>query len=277
MSGVVETIAFGHNRVVSGGTRNKISLSRPWQTPLGKLIKPETCPFCTKPQEEIFLPGMPNGWRLLPNIFTPHENHKLIVPDVCWNADMLQALGGAKSIQSVFEIAGKAVFGEKQEVVLFTHIGFAAGQNLGHHHWHLLKPRTSRNLEKINLRDERVVAHTETLIVFADGARAGECLIVPNGNKAIFTEILEKLADFLENFVGFCNEKWKSVDLGMPPDFILTVRISKNGRFRYADYCPILTMWGGYEYVLACREKAHFTLPWTHEFTAWHLNQNAQN
>jgi len=266
---IFEPLVGGFTTITGGGTRTAVKLSRPWQPPLP--IAPEKCPFCTKPQEEIPLQNIPAGWRLLSNLFTPHRRHRLIVPNKCWDAEALQTLGGSAAIREALQIARLATTDDRVEMSTFIHIGQSAGQNLGHAHWHLMEVRVRKPLAFTSLSRELLVHQCENLEIFAMGARAGECLIVQRDKRLKFDEkTVEEVAVALEWIVSRGNEKFCSTE-GRPPEFIVSVRISADGHFRYADYCPILTAWGAPEYVFAPLEGGPVTLPWPHELTAAHL------
>src|SRR3989344_770445 len=86
----------------AGGTRTAIKLDRPWQNDI--VVNPETCPFCTKQQNEI--PEFSNTeWGVLNNAFTPFDYHLLIIPRTCWPKEKLRMLGGREKIQAALEIA----------------------------------------------------------------------------------------------------------------------------------------------------------------------------
>lgn len=266
---IFQSLVGGFTKITGGGTRTAIKLSRPWQPSLP--IAPEKCPFCTKPQDEIALPGIPNGWRLLPNIFTPHRRHRLIVANKCWDAEALQMIGGLTAIREALEITRLAIKDDQVEMSAFIHIGQIAGQNLGHAHWHLMEVRVREPLTFSEFFRELLVHQRENLEVFAMGAHAGECLIVQRDKQLKFNErTVEELAATLEWIITRGNEKFRSTE-GRSPEFIVSVRISADGHFRYADYCPVLTMWGAPEYVFSPLEGGPVTLPWPHELTAAHL------
>ncbi len=268
---IFEPLVGGFTVITGGGTRTAIKLSRPWQPPLP--IAPERCPFCTKPQEEISLPGIPAGWRLLSNLFTPHRRHRLVIPNKCWDAEALQTLGGFTAIRDAIEIARLATTDDQVEMSTFVHIGQNAGQNLGHAHWHLMEVRVREPLAIAGLSRELLVHQRENLEIFAMGARAGECLIVKRDKELkLDKRVVEEIAATLEWIVSRGNEKFRSTE-GRPPEFIVSVRISSDGHFRYADYCPVLTVWGAPEYVFALLEGGPVTLPWPHKMTATHLRE----
>lgn len=267
---IFERLVGGFTVITGGGTRTAIKLSRPWQAPLP--IAPEKCPFCTKPQEELLLLGIPAGWRLLGNMFTPHRRHRLIIPNTCWDAEMLQKLGGSAGIREALEIARLAMTDDRVEMSTFIHIGQNTGQNIGHAHWHLMEVRVREPLAFTEFSRELLVHQCENLEIFAMGAHAGECLIVQRDKLLKFDDsAVEEVAAALEWIVSRGNEKFRSTE-GRPPEFMVSVRISADGHFRYADYCPVLTTWGAPEYVFAPLEGGPVTLPWPHELTAAHLH-----
>jgi len=264
-----EKLVGGFTTITSGGTRTAIKLSRPWQPPLP--IALEKCPFCTKDEEELPCPGIPVGWRLLGNPFTPHQRHRLIIPNKCWDAETLQTLGGSAEIRKALETVRLAVKDDYVEMATFIHVGHSAGQGLGHAHWHLMEVRVRSPLVFAEFSRDLLVHQCENLEIFAMGAREGECLIVERDTELKFNEgTIEELAAALEWIVTRGNEKFRSTQ-GKPPEFMVSVRISAAGYFRYADYCPILSGWGAPEYVFAPLEGGPVTLPWPHELTASHL------
>ena len=264
------------SRITCGGTRTQIKLARPWQESLESIIKPESCPFEKGPKEEekILIEGIPRGWWLLTNIFTPHLRHRLIIPDKCWPAEKLQKLGGFPEIKTALEIAEKAINsdGNNTEIALFMHVGRFAGQNLGHPHWHLMEARIRQPFEMKpkKMSRERLIKEEGNFFVVAGGARVGECLIVSEEKMEFNSGTIPKLAEIIEGIVELGNKKFLSSDKNLPPDFHVLIRI-KGGYFRYADYCPILTFWGVPENVIAPLEGGPYTLPWPHETTAAYL------
>ena len=263
-----EPLVGGFTFVTGGGTKTAIKLSRPWQVTLP--IVPEKCPFCTKPREEISLPNLPAGWRLLWNLFTPHRRHRLAIPSTCWDAKTLQTLGGCAGIREALEVFRLAIKEDHGvEMATFVHVGQCAGQNLGHAHWHIMEVRVKEALAVGHFAPELLVSRNDMLDIVAAGARTGECLIVPR-TKTSFDECVEAIAASLEWIITRGNKKFLSSE-GRLPEFIAAVRIGANGQFRYADYCPILNMWGGTEYIFAPLEGGPVTLLWPHELTAQHL------
>jgi hypothetical protein len=279
MSGTIAVLPGGQNKILFGGTRNEIKLSRPWQTSLDTLINPGKCPFCTKPQEELLLPvEAPKGWKLLPNIYTPHENHRLIVADHCWSAEELQRWGGKERITEALRIAQIANRTVSEETVLLIHVGSQAGQNLGHPHMHTLHALIDNSIGSIDFfsttRDlETYVFETPDFIITAGGAKAGECHIVPK-NPMYFNakSLASSLAEALSRIIDLGNEKFRSVE-GLAPPYGIAIRISAKGDLRYAVYCPTLHNQGVLECSIAVLEGAPYVIPWPHETTAAHLRK----
>ncbi|MDO8510313.1 MAG: hypothetical protein Q7S15_01675 [bacterium] len=267
---IFEALPGGRNFITGGGTRNALKLSRPWQVPLPQ-PQPETCPFCTtKLHEEIPHPCRPEGWKLFPNIFTPHRQHHLIVPNICQPAEFMQTLGGIGNILKVFQFATELIKDSTGELALFCHIGYHAGQNLAHLHWHLTEVRAERPLDPFLRRSNPLVRRITDLEIVAAGSRAGECIIYPHARTLPVKEMTLPLADAINYIVSLGNQKFMSAE-GNPPNFCVSIRISADKTLRYADYCPILNMWGAPEYAFALLEGGPITLPWTHELTAEYL------
>lgn len=263
---IFEPAPGGFSSITAGGTRTEIKLSRPWQPPLP--LAPEKCPFCTKPQEEIKLAGIPEGWRLLPNPYTPHLRHRLAIPTACWEADAVYSLGGPKQILCGLKTIREAVKDDPVPMAAFAHIGQIAGQNLGHVHWHIHELRICKALA-IRPKQYLVKRHGE-LSIYAAGTHAGECLI-QHDQHPMFSQIVQELADAFSWTIELFKRKFQSTE-GKPPEFIAAVRIAEDGRFQYADYCPMLaTPGGGSQHIFSRLEGGSVTLPWPHEVTASYL------
>jgi hypothetical protein len=270
-SSTIQTLAGGFATTTSGGSRTSIKLSRPWQTPFP--IDPDNCPFCNEVAPKPLLRDNPPGWRIRDNKFTPHKHHRLIVADKCWGENMLQTLGGYEKIREVMNTANKATIGESTEFALFVHIGNSAGQNLGHIHWHLMEVAVRKPLSTaIRMYEPELLVHEQNgMSIFATGTRAGECLTLSKNKKLEFGDnSIPDIAATIDWIVSVGNNKFRSVQ-GRTPDFSVTVRISKYRKFRYANYCPILNMFGAPENVIAPLEGGPITLPWPHKITAEYL------
>ena len=266
-----ENLPGDMTQIIYGGTRVKIRIPESCRT---KLPRNTDCPFCTKEQAEIFLEGAPKGWKLLPNPYTPHKLHRLIIPDRCWETGKLQSLGGLDEICKALKIAFLASRKDNAEMAVFIHVGYSAGQNLGHAHWHLMEVRVKKPFALIKLsRNLLIDEKSKNLETFAMGAHAGECLIIPKNNNLNFGEIIEEIAAGIEWIVDRGNNKFRNPKNKQPPEFLVAVRISANNCLRYADYCPILSSWGATEIVFAPLEGGPITLPWPHETTARFLRE----
>ncbi|MDO8582340.1 MAG: hypothetical protein Q7S16_05725 [bacterium] len=268
---IYEPLPGGCSWVTGGGTRTAVKLSRSWQRPLAECFKQSACPIETKPQEPIVLPDIPEEWLLLPNPMTPHRRHRLVVPARCWVAEDLQILGGEAAIVSALKIVRIATTNDDVEMAAFMHVGQLAGQNMWHPHWHLKEVRVREPLEVIGWQSsERFIVGTEEFAIYAEGIRAGQCLVVPKRRTVFTAPNIQKLAKLLSDFISRMNEKWKSTE-GLPPEFSMVIRLAPDHTFRYASYYPILNHWGAPEYVMAPFEQGPFTLPWPHEVTAAYL------
>ena len=262
-----EPLPGGMAWVIGGGTRTEVKLRRPWQQPLDLLVRPESCPFCTKPQNEIQLEGIPKDWRLLPNSFTPYSRHRLAIPVHCLEAWKLARLGGPKGIEDALTLSRLAIAEDRGvEMAVFAHIGANAGQNLGHLHWHICEALVRQPFSGYVLREERVVRSFLSATIVAEGSRSGECLIVPTA-EGFEKELPEILSILIELGIA----RFRDPDSGFPPEFSVSMRFDGDGNIRYVAYCPILNITGVPERVLAPLEGAPITLPWPHEVTAKYL------
>lgn len=253
---------------VTGGTRTAVKLDRPWQVDIE--INPETCPFCTKPQEILEDHG---SWIVLPNTFTPYPTHRLIIPRVCLPKGGLRTLGGSQGITTALGIAETTISKIGRPQMLHSvHCGYQAGQNLPHLHHHVLD-NDFPGFKSHDASDEvlRLTDVVETRIltkggitVVAGGHRAGQCYVVPTGDFIFQTDVGEVLFRLIQMFA----EKFKSKQ-GLPPDFMFSSRF-RNGEFVYGKFIPILNNWGTTEYH-ALEGEQPFTLPWPHEKTVRHL------
>ena len=152
---------------VAGGTRTEVKLDRPWQQELK--VDKATCPFCTKPQAELKRFEEGGGWRLIDNAFTPYRRdggiHKMLIPASCWAAEKLRHLGGYDSILCALRLIQGELNGHWQKPILVNaHVGYLAGQNVMHLHWHIvqylfdrdLDPATTAELQYLYAEDARI-------------------------------------------------------------------------------------------------------------------------
>jgi diadenosine tetraphosphate (Ap4A) HIT family hydrolase len=253
----------GGAKVASGGTRTQIKLSRPWQVNLA--IDTATCPFDTQPQNQILWIERSGGWRVLQNLFTPHDWHRLIVPAKCWTDDEVRTLGGFPQIQAALGIASSLICeAQDDEFWLGVHIGALAGQNIAHLHYHLFKPvgeppigapliEEYFSASPLSLFDE------PNLKVVLGGHRAGQCFILPNGSLTIDAP---SFAVMLDRIIGRYASAFRSTQ-GLPPDYLIGVKLL-GCRIHYATYVPVLNNWGITEY-MGLLEQRPLILPWPHE------------
>ena len=271
MGTIYEPLPGWNAWVTTGGTRTEVKCRRPWQQPFELLIDPEHCPFCNRGRDEKnALEGVPGGWRLLSNAYTPHRGHLLAIPAQCSSVEKLITLGGIQGIREALSLITMRVASEDAEIVSSAHIGWHAGQNVGHLHWHIYRLITrapfSGAVYPLKGREDRLVRRFETATVFADGIRSGECLVLPSAGSRT-----DELPEIISWLIGHCAERFRDPVSGLPPEYSVTFRFGRAGQPRYAAYCPILTQWGAAEVVCAPLEGSPFTLPWPHKVTAKYL------
>lgn len=279
MSGITDYLPGGQGRTLSGGTRDEIKLSRPWQAPLSAIINPEDCPFCHKPQKDLVLPiHSPRGWRWLPNIFTPHPEHTLLIPDHCWPEEQLQVWGGEKNICEALHIASRIFHNSQKEMIALTHIGHQSGQNLGHAHLHLFQMQASNPLSGEDLRKyskknkDLAILDQSEIIAMVGGVKAGECLLFSEDEMVFNSKVAEFLGQVLHRLIVIGNEAWKSIQ-GLCPSYSLAIRVSADGYLRYGIYSPHLSNWGVYGHTVTALEGEPFVLQWPHKTTADYLRR----
>lgn len=259
---------------LSGGTRRGVRLDRPWQSDI--IVNPSTCPFEEGSLKEsvIRLHQEEGGWRVITNKFTPHGDHLLIMPTTCWSKEELRVLGGVKKITMALQIASDLLRSIVDERWLNVYVGAAAGQNVTHLHYHLLKPTRGeaggpeRDVTGHFASSPLVLFELEEFRVVVGGHRAGQCFIVPIENHRFDHGSARSLARVLSRLIGLFGERFRSQQ-GLPPDYQVNVKFAE-GRVAYACFIPILNNWGGVEY-MALMEGTPITLPWPHEDTCKHL------
>lgn len=263
-------------KTISGGTRDEVKLNRPWQIDIN--VDSSKCPFCTGRGKIIS--SFEGGWLLLENLFSPYEFHRMIAPDKCWPKEQVRLLGGLKNIKKALMFASDVVKGNvDSDFCLGVHVGFYAGQNISHLHYHLLKPYNRPDFDEIRdkflylcRQSSYIILETENWIVVAGGIRAGQCFIVPKYLNLNFNRRynIQSLAETIEQIVNLYNKKFLSAQ-GLPPDYRLTIRIKNNNEIFAGWYVPILNHWG-FDHDTAFIEKQPIVLPWTHKTTVNFLN-----
>lgn len=270
--------------ILSGGTRNAVNLDRPWQPPLDDLFSRQ-CSFETRKQD-VHIDGIIFGdeeWLVIRNLATSwteiHPDRFIIIPQKCWTQEKLRLLGGREKITNALSIAGRLLCRSEHEKFEFCiHVGSTAGQNEKHAHLHLV-PLPWLTTIPVNPPD-RVAAKTkpalqqtdEDFLVFCDGTRTGQCFVLPKEPIEMSDEgAVLSLAEKLSNLIKLQNNAFRSTQ-GLPPDFVLG-GIIINRELHYATLIPILSQWGGPEY-FAAMEGSPYSLRWSHELSAEHLNKN---
>ncbi len=277
----------------AGGTRTDLKMGRLWQqeTPF-----PELCPFETKPQ--TVLAHHDNGkngvWRVLNNLRTPFQYHRLIVPEKCWSTDEIRILGGQGKIAAVIDIASGMIRRENGgEIWLGVHVGSSAGQNLRHLHYHLLRPmiverslismggklsfaQLESQISKLADDSSLFVFEESGMSAFVGGTRAGQCFITPVGEAGgtdpidVGADLSIRLSTALYRLITLCNERFKNA-AGLPPEYMAWL-VFHEGEFCFGCYLPILNHPGFTEMMaMLAPQRYPMILPWTHEKTAAHL------
>ena len=269
---------------LSGGTRTAVKLNRPWQHNI-KDIAGNECPFETKPQNELDRMETPEGvWRVLDNIATPYAWHRLLIPEKCWKEEHLRMLGGSRQIANALTLAGQTM--QKENMInracLGIHVGWHAGQNVWHPHYHLIKPYESgkvRDSYILNSCTEATeIIHTGDFSIFCGGYMTGQCQITPTyaKRKKFYehsTNENMELGTAIAQLIGMFNQSFASTQ-GLLPDFRLGFQI-ENGFLMRGVYTPILNQLG-FDADIAAVEGTPYVLAWTHESTAEHLRKGQE-
>ena len=275
MAGIVERLLTQPDILhsLSGGTRNKINLNRPWQPDLP--YAPDKCPFCTKSEPEA-MESLP-GWRVLRNNFTPHAFHRLIIPRECPTREETRLLCGTKAIEEALTVYSKVIPVAEDEgferTVFAAHIGALAGQSFGHLHWHVCDlDEPAILIEKSVLESfdqRRLVFERHGFMVYAEGSRSGHLYLVSRAERHVnvVTDMVD-LASVISDVIILCNSRFLSSQ-GLSPDYLVAV-VSSGYSIRYATYFPILNQLG-FPHVLAMSGDSKIVLPWPHEVTAAYL------
>ena len=262
MSGEI-TRSIGGYHTLSGGTRTAVKTHRPWQP---KLVFPKStddCPFCSKEQADEFHP-VPD-WKTFANANTPWPYHRLLVPATCWNEEALRSLGGPDTLRQTLRLCYDEALRTRgsnlMPVWIYTHIGYGAGQNFAHHHWHISAPVTTP--KPVELDGEEELWENDGLRVTLYGVRAGQVLITPRDPGPFSTSTIASVAREASRVVDVFNRKFEW------PDYCLFLGIH-TPREWFVRYTPILNNWGGADFA-ALDFGTPFVLPWPHRATAAHL------
>ena len=277
MPGIQEPFRNGIT-TLSGGTRTAVKLSRPWQRNI-KDIAGNECPFETKPQNVLDRMETPEGnWLVLDNTATPYEWHRLLIPEKCWEEENLRTLGGSRQIANALALVGRTMKKEDQteRACIGIHVGWHAGQNVWHPHYHLVRPyaTTSQKNAAFVGTTETEVVRTDNFRIFCAGFMTGQCHIINiaqmPGDLFYEQETVEHMEHATSNarLITMFNKSFVSTQ-GILPDFRIGLQI-ENGFFVRGTYTPILNQLG-FDADIAATEKTPYVLAWTHESTAAHL------
>ena len=260
---------------MAGGGRTGIRLHRPWQKMWSGQDR-EQCPFCHFSEEDGVMSSL-QGWHIKTNKFPVYDINRIIFPESCWSNSDLYELGGSFQIETALKIARQEMASHPDiPLVVSVNVGFLAGQNYPHIHYHLQSVFGIKHNSRIPTELGKFYEDRPDFVLFNDGgmtvgvggARSGQCFIFPRGRKSTKDDILPELARVLHRLVSLCNKKFLSTQ-GLPPDF--TVAFYFENDFSYGLYTPILSNWGGTEY-LSLHEGGDILLRWPHEVTAAYLN-----
>lgn len=268
MSGKIHEFIPGI-RTFSGGTRTIVKIHRPWQPKLRFPEVREACELCVKQDDGEHHPG--RGWKVFPNLYTPSPWHSLLIPDRCWPEDRLRALDGEDGL------ARALIYGlrepdrlEKPRFPLWlqAHIGYGAGQNFPHYHWHVYPPpdapRSFVPPVLASLASNQMLWSHGPFTTAICGVRAGQALIYAhNGISATRLyeddQFVTQLATEIHQVVTRFNQKF------LYPDYQLQLAITNKHEW-HVRYTPILNNWGASEFA-AIEQGTAFILPWPHEET----------
>lgn len=256
---------------------NTVKLNRPWQVPI--VIDRHSCPFAQgNLREEEILKRYHNGsWLLIKNTMSPLSFNQMLIPKDCWKREKLIRLGGLEEIIAALEIiAGEVSKIDHKYIQVGVHVGYLAGQNVTHLHYHILSPRENGNVHFIEFKiiplpqlrahsekPSRTVFRHKKVNVVTGGHRAGQCYFFIDG-----TFDAQNFSEALYRLIMLYFEKFKSVQ-GAPPDYSAGL-VFKDGKFQYGLTVPILNHWGLANYA-ALSSGGVVILPWSHEISAEHL------
>lgn len=267
----------GGSTSIAGGTRTEIKLSRPWQKDI-EVPPAEQCPFChLDPPDRECVNFPEHGMKMLSNIFTPYDVHKMIIPNRCYSKEELRKLGGWGAIKSAVHIA-REIAGQWNELMLSVHVGPLAGQNVAHLHWHLHVPARTKTPKPLrhewlkcfwDKTELAIMRENTRFCVGIGGVRAGQCIFVERPSNVVPAEDYD-LRNIIWDCIVLGNHKWKSAQ-GLPPDYSIALRFV-NGKFDYGLYTPILNHLGGADFMSQYNGSA-VALPWPHEVTAEYLQK----
>lgn len=244
---IVETL-LGGEKLMYGGTRKGVKLSRPVEA--GVLFDREKtkCPF-HREDEKSLTEYYKGEIRVLGNAFTPHRNHRLVIPRDCSDEMFVRTLGGREFLRKTFLVISAVADHTKEEKVFAAHV--LRGQNVPHLHWHVYShhpeemPDLAREAAWTVPEEDRdlIVLETSHFQVVARGTRTGQLMFIPKSEPPLFRKYHIELADALSDIVALGNKVLVSTQ-GELPRYSVSGRISADQTFRYMVYTPDLAVMG---------------------------------
>ncbi len=267
---------WGGYKTLSGGTKRTIQLNRPWQVEIQ--VNEATCPFCLRQRKIIERSEEAGGWQLFPNEGSQYKFHELILPDRCIHLPELRRLGGRDKVRAAFRFASRRILRVKRPLWLGVHIGYLAGQNQGHLHYHLVEPYPylppggrEAILQSPAMHAARLIEKSPNASVRVGGIRAGMCYILPDNPIRFTEEVTNEIVQLTLEVVDLFARKFRSKQ-GLPPDYLLGYEFNEEGAFLYGFFMPILSNFGLGDY-FGLLEGKPITLPWPHEETVRYLKE----
>lgn len=264
-------------RVLYGGTRTGVRLARPWQVVAP--FDPSKCAFCKGEGKEVG--EFANSWKLLENRFTPSNFHQMVIPPSCWEDAKLRVLGGSQEAAAAFENIGSVIADNREwpNIQVTAYIGWLAGQNIPHLHYHIINAlHCDRDREDVLAdfmrRSERVLSEEGSIKVVVESIEwAGQCFIVPDPAKYEDMEMeLGDLGVVMSRLAVLYAKAFVSSDKGLSPDFQLFFSF-REGRLVYGSYLPILNHLGSTDTVGAHHSGTPIYHPWMPEETLEYLQK----
>lgn len=292
----------GGLKVLYGGTRTGVKLSRPWQQPIQ--VDSAKCPFCRGEGKEIG--RFENGWIHLQNKFTPYNYHTMVIPPPsCWPEEEQRVLGEKERILEAFANIDQVIKRESanhDELWVEVYVGVPAGQTISHLHYHINAPERfpddvnpnvmARELAFIRGKERTFLKHLSNsprvfrwirssgglAAVIESVFRVGQCFFgyfVPQRDEDhepyVFVPSLGYVASLVYEVVSAYALAFRSQQ-GLAPDFQLFLKFV-DGHFLWGSYLPILNHHGSTESVGAIHLGGPFNHPWTPEETLEHLKK----
>lgn len=242
----------GGEKLLWGGTRRGVKLSRPVEA--GTLFDPEktNCPF-HREDEESLAEYYDGTIRVLGNAFTPHRNHRLVIPRECTDEEFVRTLGGLEFLTRCLKVISIVANESNEELSLGVHV--LRGQNVPHLHWHVYghwpaeQPHLEHETEWAKPEEPEkpggtfyplVISKSGVLQLIARGPKTGQLMLVPREGKPIsLLEHYEEIAGMLDFLVRLTNMAFISAQ-GEMPRYTVSGRCSTNGKLRYLLYTPEL-------------------------------------